>query len=74
MPGMTPFDETDQVEALLDGAAALVGGKDPLALGDDRLRGLMQFGMGHCRLSRSDFRPNGIGHGEAANPCFHGSG
>ena len=39
--------DADRVEALLDRAAALVRGEDPLALGDERLGGLMQLVLAH---------------------------
>src|SRR4029077_21280167 len=38
---------TDRVEPLLDGAVALVGGKDALARDDERLRGPVQPVLGH---------------------------
>jgi hypothetical protein len=44
--------DPDRVEALLDRAARLVGGEDPLPLGDERARGLVQF-AGHSDLLSS---------------------
>src|SRR6266571_6664879 len=35
--------DPERVEALLDRAVALVRGEDPLALGDERLRGFVEF-------------------------------
>src|SRR3954469_20136205 len=45
--------DTDRVEALLDGAGDLVGGEDPLPLGDEGCGGLVQLGVRHgISLSR----------------------
>jgi hypothetical protein len=42
--------DADRVEALLDGAGALVRGEDPFPLGDERGCGLMELGVRHGNL------------------------
>src|SRR5439155_15349659 len=39
--------DADRVEALLDRARGLVGGENPLPVGDERLRGLVQLRSSH---------------------------
>jgi hypothetical protein len=47
--------DPDRVEALLDRPRALVRREDPLALGDERLRGLVQSLAGHRASPESLF-------------------
>ncbi len=65
--------DSDRVEALLDRAGALVGGEDPLAVGDERAGDLVQLVLGHAEPLFSPFsvspeyrarsaRPAGKGH------------
>ena len=51
--------DADGVEALLDGAAALVGREDPFSLGDECARGLVQLGVRHG-ISLSRFWVSGV--------------
>src|SRR5207302_2816369 len=62
--------EADRVETLLDRPGALVRSEDSLALGDERLRGLVQLVVGHCRLLPFGFRPQRYRHSAGRESVF----
>ena len=59
--------DPDRVEALLDRAGALVGGEDALAVGDERLRDVVQLVVGHAEplSGPMSVSPDYRGRGEA---------